>query len=1064
MTNRDQLERAIAALEEQRAILGDNIVDASVGALREQLSALESAATLAASTPYIMTVLVAQTDKDLPSDTWATLSTTGTEHGGRVVQQTPQRLTMVFGATSSSLDMVESAVWVALALRKVVPLRISLHTDYVTADNDDVLKQLVDPAYSLIRRAKLGQILLAHQTYHRVRGVFQVIPLDGFADSKSEMIYLVEDAKPRAFRMPVHSFEGIETRMIGRDAELKQLQDALETVRHEVRCRCITVVGVIGVGKSRLLYELDKWMELVPDEFWYFMSRASQEITTVPYGLMRQILCYRFAINDHDPPEVAREKLVDGILQFMGADRLEEAHIIGHLLGFDFGDSPYLMGVRGDITQTRETAFEATARFFKAVATTDEAPVVMVLEDLHWCDRSTLDLLEYIGHFCQNVPLMILAATQPSLFDIYPEWGTDKSIHTIIELSSLSETEACELFDEIFQKADYVEPQLRHEIVARVAGNPYHLEQLIKFLIEEGMVVPGVQEWRLDHDQLSSLQLPNTLTDVILGRLYSLPSEDRITLQRAAVVGYVFWDRAIEHLDQNEPSQHIDTRASLRSLVQRDMIRLQPTSAFASANEYMFQQEMLHEVSYDSLRQQIRHRYHIQLAQWFIGRSMEQVGEHAGLIAFHFAKAGEINRAVKWYGLAALQAKDAYSPEIAIRYYEQALMLLPENNDDMQLQIRLYEGFGQVLDSQARYMDAVSAYTAVCIAAERSGDQLAQIRAWNALARLQISQDDAAEARYCAERAVNIAEAAVPAGRAELAQSWITLGTVHFSLDQAETALEWASKAKTLTEELADEALQARALNLAGIASGLLGNLVTASHDLEKTVELARQVEDQITEAQALNNLAEVTRRLGDLEKAILFHEEAVSIARDLKLHRDVVGYVSNLALTLALSGQFDEALFHLRQVLAAIGDGGWWGLVGTYRAMAIALLGVNDVAGARQSAQKAMEWARRHDDNGWDLGIAWQVLGHVARQDSIEVDGVCYTARQCFEQSRDALTWHHKLGDLAETLRLWALHELSYGELDMARELRSAACEIYTQLDATGWLEAIDNGDLARL
>lgn len=1055
MKNREQMERTIAALEAQRAVLGDAVVDASINALQEQLATLENTvATTVASTPFMVTVLVAQADQELPADRWAPLVAAVTENGGSVGQQTPQRLTVTFGDETSPLDMVESAVWVALGLRKADKLRIGLHTDYVTMVNDEALYPLLNEAHRLTRQAAPGQILLSHQTYHRVRGVFDVKPLDA-------QIYLVEEAKPRAFRLPAHAFEGIETRMVGRTDELRRLQDALHTVRRDSQLRCLTIVGVMGVGKSRLLYEFDKWLELLPDEAWYFMSRASQETNQIPFGLMRQIFSYRFAINDHDPPEVAREKLVDGILDFMGTDQIEEAHVIGHLLGFDFGHSSYLMGVRGDIAKTREAAFSSVARFFRAVATTDEAPVVLVIEDLHWCDRGSLELLEYIGRACRDIPLLALCATQPSLFDSYPEWGTDKSFHTIIELRSLSEAETGELFDEIFQKSDQITPGFRNDIVNRVAGNPYHLEQLVKFLIEENLVIPGVHEWRIDQEQLATLQIPNSLTDVILGRLYGLPLAERITLQRAAVVGYVFWDRAVEHLNQYEQSQQVPTAAALQSLVQRDMIVLQETSTFANANEYMFGQEALHEVAYDSLRQQIRHRYHIQLAQWFIGRSMEHVGEHAGLIAFHFAKAGEVNRAVKWYGLAALQAKKAYMPEIAIRYYEQALMLLPDNNDDMQLQIRLYEGFGQVLDSQARYMDAVSAYTAVCIAAERAGDTLAQSRAWNALAQLQINQDDPEEALYCAERATRLAEEA--GGQNEMVQSWLTMGMVYFSLEKGQEALQWIEQAGELAEQLGDLGQMAQVLKLEGMVCSILQDYDRSLESLHQTIELCQTTGDRVTEAQALSTLAEIVRRRGDLEAAVTYNEQAVTIARELKIYRDIIIYVSNLGGALVSTGQYTEALRHLQHVVNVVGETGWWGLVGTYRAMAQAFLGIGDVTAAREAALNAMNWAQRHD-NPWDRGVAWQVLGQVALGDHIEVEGIPWSGSECFEKSQAILKSHNRLGDCAETLRLWANHEYKYGDRSRAAELWNEARAIYEKLAATGWLEKMDNDDLAQL
>src|SRR5262249_53549643 len=151
----------------------------------------------------------------------------------------------------------------------------------------------------------------------------------------------VLSAKPRSFRVIAPTIEGVETRQIGREPEFKVLQKALASAIEDSETQAITVVGEAGMGKSRLLYEFNKWVELHPETIRVFRGRATSGMNERPYSLIRSVMSFRCEIQDNDLPEMVRQKMVDGIATLVGAQE-EMAHTIGYLCGFDFDDSPYI--------------------------------------------------------------------------------------------------------------------------------------------------------------------------------------------------------------------------------------------------------------------------------------------------------------------------------------------------------------------------------------------------------------------------------------------------------------------------------------------------------------------------------------------------------------------------------------------------------------------------------------------------------------------------------------------------------------------------------------------------
>ena len=719
--------------------------------------------------------LDAEEMNEIMSVLWERIDTAIMDHGGMIDKHMGDLVMALWGAQSAHEDDPERAIRAALAIQaqagsaiaarlceRATPevlsglVRVGINTGPVllTAVGSEFTATgaSVNVASRLEQAAPQGSILISHDTYRHVRGVFDVHELELVnVKGQAEPVhtYVVERAKPRAFRLRTRGVEGVETRMIGRRRELDRLMDALRAVLEESELRAVTVLGEAGIGKSRLLYEFSNEVELLPERFRIFNGRASQAARGQPYSLVRDVFAFRFEIQDSDSPILAREKLERGMLALDAADEEARmrAHFIGQLIGLDFSSSPYLAGIIDDSKQIRDRAFHYATQFFTAVAA--KVPVILYLDDIHWADDGSLDFVNHLIRTCGDVPVMVFSLARPLLLERRPSWGEGEHAHTHLSLELLTKRESRQLVEEILRHAQNIPQVLRELVVGGAEGNPFYVEELIKMLIDHQVIIPGGGQWRVDASRLVEVRVPSTLTGVLQARLDGLSPWEQIVLQRASIIGREFWDDALANLGTHITETRTelttgDLPSALETLRRKELIYRRETSTFDGTNEYLFKHAILRDVTYESVLKRSRRKFHKLAADWLIERSGERVDEFAATIAEHYERARESARAADWYGRAAEQARDAYAPETAIGFYRKALDFLRFTEsadlplpDSRAKKIIWYEGLSEALWMQARFSDAVDGYTAMRELAEVSGDHLAEARAWNGLASVQ---------------------------------------------------------------------------------------------------------------------------------------------------------------------------------------------------------------------------------------------------------------------------------------------------------------------------------------
>jgi predicted ATPase len=508
------------------------------------------------------------------------------------------------------------------------------------------------------------------------------------------------------------------------------------------------------------------------------------------------------------------------------------------MIGLDFSFSPHLRDVLDDPRQIYDRGVHYLAQFLEAVTASSAA--VLLLEDLHWADDSSLDTLAYLMRQGRHLRLLVFTTARPALLERRPSWEMEAEFGRL-DLLTLDERESQQLVAEVLQKMVDVPSALRDLVVSGAEGNPYYVEELIKMLIEEEAIITGEEQWRIEPTRLTNMPVPPTLTGILQARLDRLPPEERTIMQRASVVGRRFWDHAVVRV--SEATGGIGEQGVLDGLSilrRREMVFRRDTSAFAEAREYIFKHAILREVTYAGVLKRLRRVCHALVAEWLIERRGERAGEYTGLIADHLEAAGHTERAVIFLQRAGEQAARQYANAEAIAYLSRALDLMPESGD-RELLGRRYE---------------------LLLAREKVRD-------------LQGVRD--AQSRDLAARKV-LADALADDRR----RAAVALRQAHYSYTTADypAAISAAQAAIDLAQRVKDVDGETTGYLEWGRALTSQGEYQAARTQLEQSLRLARRASLENLEARCLLALGDIPHRQGDYSSGRRYYDQALVIFR----------------------------------------------------------------------------------------------------------------------------------------------------------------------------------------
>jgi class 3 adenylate cyclase/tetratricopeptide (TPR) repeat protein len=885
----DQLERAIAALDERRADLGDAVVESALGPMRQRLAELSTSHRSRRRHVTVMfadltgfTTLSEKLDPEwvaeLVERVWGELGTVIVAHGGRVVQHSGDGAMALWGDERTNEDDAEQAVRAGLAMldalanlesdrfrKGMLRMRVGINTGLVqvgrvgVTDEFTVTGDTVNVAARLESSAEPGTVLISRSTYHQVRGVFDVSLVgDLELKGRSEPVtaYRIDLLRPRAFRVRAHGFEGLETRMVGRGPHLSCIVEAHRATTETGEPRLVVATGEPGIGKSRLLYAYRDWIETESTiRVRWFEGRCRTDTAERPLGLIRDMFARRFEISDDDDPATVEEKLEAGLADVVpNADHLPAT--LGWLLGFapNPGEED-----RNALNIRRKLALDELADVFGRVGA--QMPVIAVLEDLQWADTDSFDLLERV--FADNPrSLFVVATARPELGEVRPQWLEPEGIgagHEVVLLEQLSTDGVRELVRHILRYADAVPETLVTRVIEHSDGNPFHVEELIKILIDDG-VISTWPSWTIDEERLRNYRVPDTLTGVLQARLDRLPAEQFHALQRASVFGRAFWQEGVAALAGADD----DVAAALAGLIDAELVFPRSPSRFQRTSELAFKHEFTRGVAYDTIALAARPELHRRAAGWLEKNAGLRAGELALEIARHYDIGEDRAAAFEWYSRAARHAENQSAYAEAARLWQQ-VSDRAENDHD-------------------RSNALVSLSYALCVIGE-----FAQARSLLLDLKGEPETDDAAAMQMFV--------------RAELARIAIfndgDLANAHGLLTEG---LAMASGEETMKAELM---LRHQLGNL----TLWQGDFVAAIRIHEENVERAGEGSQFYRRGWGLNSLSYALAQSGELDRALAVADRVIFAADELGDPRLRMGGIAQKGLIALKREQWTEAL-----------------------------------------------------------------------------------------------------------------------------------------------------------
>jgi class 3 adenylate cyclase/tetratricopeptide (TPR) repeat protein len=745
-------------------------------------------------------------------------------HGGTVEKFIGDAVMALFGAPVAHEDDPERAVRSALAIRDFaldegLELRIGVTTgealvrlDAQPGSGEGMASgDVVNTAARLQTAAPVNGILVSETTHRATRDAVdyeEAPPVE--AKGKSEPIAVWSATSARS-RFGVDVTHHARAELVGRERELAILRDAFERALHERVPQLVTLVGVPGIGKSRLVYELSRIVDADPELITWRQGRCLAYGDGVAFWALAEMVKAQAGIDERDPEADAVAKLrgaVDAALSEDGDARWVESHL-RPLIGVETES-----GLGGD---RRGEAFAAWRRLLEGLA--DQRPLVLVFEDLHWADEGLLDFVDELIDWLRDVPLLVVASARPELLERRPGWGGGKLNASTIGLAPLSSDQTSLLIARVLERA-VLPADTQGALLARAEGNPLYAEQFAQLFLERGST--------------SELPLPETLQGIVAARLDGLAPEEKAALQDAAVVGKVFWAGALA-MDADQSSR------LLHSLERKGFLTRQRRSSLEGESEWAFSHMLLRDVAYSQIPRADRADKHRAAAVWIDG--LGRPDDYAELLAHHWRCALELTdasgkdtaelvdparHALREAGARAFSV-NAYPAAAA--YYRDALALWPQDDPERS---RLLFRCAEAL-YLADHDDAAEALETAGEALLATGDDQTAAEAEIFLSRIwwQRGQRDRSFAHQdrAAELAGNESSPATARVLAYIARTRMIAGDPREGLLLAEQAFAMA-------EALGIDELRAHALATIGSSKGYLGDPGGIT-DLERAVEIA---------------------------------------------------------------------------------------------------------------------------------------------------------------------------------------------------------------------------------
>lgn len=933
-------------------------------------------------------------------------------------------LMALFGAPIAHENNAERAVRTALEMQSHIAtlsakqvgqideqlkLHIGLHSGMVIVGGvgTDMLMDYtavgdtVNLAHRLEEAAPGGTILVSDKVYAQTRAIFEYLEVPALSlkgISKTVTGYRLLDQKSRPGS--VRGLEGLRAPLIGRDTELDFLKQAFYDLNNLRQGKFVLVTGDAGIGKSRLTSEIKRQIKHMP-----FNILEGQSLTyrrSVPYWIFQDLLRHYLGVTPETSSPKVHEKLVGKVYDVLGSQAAEHLPYFEHILSLEHADEiaakrlAYL-----DASQLRQQMFMAVRELL--VAETQRHPLALILEDLHWADDASLDLLAYLVDSVRQVPLLIYAISRPfqegKIGEIVAHAKTflgDQFAH--VQLGALSPEQSERLFFQLLSVPELPE-DLSRQVLQRAAGIPFYLEEILRMLIDANIIQREEQRWRLvPGADVSGMGVPDTLRDLILARFDRLEPYYRSVLQAASVIGKEFNLPLLRELVPS--SDDVQLRQVLSCLAERDFVF--PRDSFPES-EYSFRHVLTSDAVYSTLLRQDRGDLHGKVGEAIERLYADRIDTQVEVLAGHFLRSSRLDRALYYLILSGERAARDYANEQARHHYREALNLLPEVSHSIDQSLQAHVGLGDVLLFVGEYLPARAQYEHALEFVEASGS-LSYRRHGSVLHRKIAStferQGDYEKALSHLACASDLLESEPEPKPVEAAQIANDIGWIHFLRGNFDEAQKFLTKALALVGAKSQYDVIASIQNRLGAVAYHQREYEQASEHVRKSLVLRETIGDTAGVARLYNNLGLLGLMRGDLRDAEMNFLQGIELLEKIEDAEGIALAYTNLGLVHFDRGMLELAESNFNKSIFAAGQIGHR----FYRGRALMYMGrLRTAQGQYKEADEL-------------LVESISVLDELGAQDDL-IDSAYYLGENCFAQGDlvNAMEWLDKARAIME-------------------------------------------------
>jgi class 3 adenylate cyclase/tetratricopeptide (TPR) repeat protein len=837
--------------------------------------------------------------------------------GGVIEKYIGDAVMAVWGAEIGSEDDAERAVRAGFELVDIVAklsaeigvpdlaLRVGIHTgEAAVGPTDDhmgfVTGDLVNTASRLQSVAEPGTVLVGDPTYQAAR---QSIGFEAVAaqalKGKSLPVQTWRATRVLSERGGRGRSETLEPPFVGRGDELRLLKDLLHTVGHDSRARLVSLVGEAGIGKSRLVWEFEKYIDGLVDDIYWHAGRSPSYGDGITFWSIAEMVKTRARIVDTDSDDAVLAKLDDALEKYIDveSDRSWIRPRLSAVLGF--GEAP---GDRAELDAAVRAFFEGVSRY---------GTTVLVFEDLHWADTELIEFVEELPDWWRNRPILIVTMARPDLLERKPSWGTGRQGLVSLTLGPLSDEDMSDL---VHGAVPGLPDHVATAIVEKSTGIPLYAVELLRGLLAQGQLAGESGAYEVVGD-LEHMVVPESLQAVIGARLDRLDAEDRSLIQDAAVLGQSFTLSGLAAITGRTQS---DLESQLQALTRRELVEPVRDPLSPESGQYRFLQGLIRDVALGRLSRDARRSRHLAVAEHL---EAQEDPELAGIVASHFLQALEASpsgesrdvirgRALVSMARAATRAADLKSSQQVLSISNTAIGIAEADEEKAPFWEMMVTAHGELADADS-----------------------AESAALPAIAHFEATDDDEGLARTRYSLALQLVNNSEPERAVSVLQPWLESGATPANdpavatarglygrilmLAQQPGALEALESSLPVLETHALTAPTVDALITKGTLLGREGRLTEARIILEGALALAERNELGSLLARAQNNLAYILVGIDDAASSRV-SEDAWRTALRSGDRSMLMFQTGQRAYNMIYIGEFEAAEETLRHPLAS--------------------------------------------------------------------------------------------------------------------------------------------------